>query len=199
VLAGEIVHHLRSCFDHIAWHLSVLPVKNFKRIEFPVFEYAPIKQDGRKLFEGKIAGIANADVRSLIEGLQPYQAGDPLNDPLLNDPLWIIHDFDIVDKHRELVISRPTGTVVFPVEMKPVLERYQRAHPELDSAQVARHFQDYGVLQPYISFRDFGRRKLQPVIPGWWICLTIPSMWSRNSRPFDPVTSALPADVIHSA
>ena len=56
VLAGEIVHHLRSCFDHVVWHFSVLKVKNIRKIEFPVFETAPINQDGRKLFEGKIAG-----------------------------------------------------------------------------------------------------------------------------------------------
>jgi hypothetical protein len=161
VLAGEIVHHLRSCFDHIVWHFSVLPVKNIKKIEFPVFDEAPINHDGRLLFERKIAGIADANVVAMIKGLQPYNAPDPLN-----DPLWVIHDFDIIDKHRELVVSFATGTVLFPVAMKPILEAYEKAHPELNRVQVARHFQNHGTLMPYISFRDFGMRELQPVIPG---------------------------------
>jgi hypothetical protein len=70
VLAGEVIHHLRSCFDHIVWHFSILPVKNVRKIEFPVFETPPTNHDGRKLFEGKITGIANPSVRSVIERLQ---------------------------------------------------------------------------------------------------------------------------------
>jgi len=50
--------------------------------------------------------------------------------------------------------------------MKPIMEAYQRAHPELDTIQVAYQFQDYGTLTPYISFRDFGGRTFEPVIPG---------------------------------
>ena len=38
VLVGEIVHHLRSSFDHVVWHFSVGPVKDPKRVEFPVFK-----------------------------------------------------------------------------------------------------------------------------------------------------------------
>lgn len=50
--------------------------------------------------------------------------------------------------------------------MKPILESYQQAHPELNPAQVAAHFEGYGVLQPCIAFRNFGRRKIEPTIPG---------------------------------
>lgn len=161
VLAGEIVHHLRSCFDHIAWHFTVAPVKNIRKIEFPVFAERPNNHDSRKTFDGKIEGITDANVRRMIEGLQPYNAADPLD-----DPLYIINDFDIVDKHRELVLSVPSGSVFFRTEMKPVIESYQLTHPELDPAEIARKFQDYGTLMPYISFRDFGKRDFQPVIPG---------------------------------
>jgi hypothetical protein len=161
VLSGELIHHLRSCFDHVAWHFSVLPVKNVRKIEFPVFEAAPINHDGRKLFEGKIAGIADTNARALIERLQPHNAADPLN-----DPLWIIHDFDIVDKHRELVVCAGIGRLVVSVEMGPIIESYKRAHPELNPAQIARHFDRHGTTQPSVSFRNFGRREIQPVIPG---------------------------------
>ena len=114
-------------------------------------------------FEGKINRISHPEVRSLIEKLQPYNATEPLN-----DPLWIIHDLDITDKHRELVFSEPTGERLLPVQIKWAFESYCRAHPELEPAEVAHQFKDHGPLIPNISFRDAGGRNVKPVIP----CLT---------------------------
>jgi hypothetical protein len=160
VLAGEIVHHLRSCLDHIVWHFSELPVKNIRKLEFPVFERPPANSDGRRLFDGKIEGIANLNVRKMIERLQPYNSANPTH-----LPLWIIHDFDIIDKHRELVVCFGTGTAVFPKNMSAILEGFAKEHPELSPLEVAVQFKDYGILQPNISFRNFGGKELQPVIP----------------------------------
>ena len=161
VLAGEIVHHLRSCFDHVTWNFSVGATPEHKRIDFPVFKDRPLKSDDRRSYERKIELIQNVDALSLIEKLQPYNAANPLA-----DPLWIINNFDIIDKHKELVMSVPSGSVFFPTDMKPIIESYQRVHPEFDAVEVAHKFQSYGTLMPYISFRDFGRREFQPVIPG---------------------------------
>lgn len=161
VLAGEIIHHLRSCFDHVVWHFSVGPVKNPRQIEFPVFNQRPVDKSGLTRFEGKIQGITDSKVRSLIERFQPYNAANPLD-----DSLWLINDFDIVDKHKELVICVGTGSIVLPREMLGALESYQRAHPELDPAQVARHFKGHGSTKPCISFRDFGRRGIKSVTEG---------------------------------
>lgn len=161
VLAGEIVHHLRSCFDHIVWHFSAGPIQNVKQIDFPVFDKRPVDKRDRTRFDGKIHAITDSNVRNMIEGLQPYNAPDPLD-----SPLWIIHDFDIVDKHRELVLSHPTGTTVFPIAMQGVIESYKRAHPDIDPAQIARHFKSEGITQPCISFKNFGRREIEPVVSG---------------------------------
>jgi hypothetical protein len=160
VLAGEIIHHLRSCFDHLVWHFSVGPVKNPRQIEFPVFK-DPLDKRGRERFEGKIEGITDPKARSLIERLQPYNAADPTD-----DPLWLIHDFDIIDKHKELILCVGTGGVVLPRTMQNVIESYQRAHPDFDSAQVARHFKSYGPSQPFVSFRNFGGRGIKSVTEG---------------------------------
>ena len=161
VLAGEIVHHLRSCFDHVTWNFSVGATPEHKRIDFPVFKDRPLKSDDRRSYERKIELIQNVDALSLIEKLQPYNAANPLA-----DPLWIINNFDIIDKHKELVMGVPSGSVFFPTDMKPIIESYQRVHPEFDAVEVAHNFQSYGMLMPYISFRDFGGREFQPVIPG---------------------------------
>jgi hypothetical protein len=36
----------------------------------------------------------------------------------------------------------------------------------MDAAQIALKFQHHGTLLPEIAFSDFGRRKIEPVIPG---------------------------------
>lgn len=159
-LAGEVIHHLRSCFDHVAWHFSVGPVEDPRRIEFPVFE-KPLDKDRRKRFEGKIRGITDLKARSLIERVQPHNAADPLD-----DPLWIIHDFDILDKHREPIFCAGTGSTILPRSMKGEIETYHRAHPELNPAQIARHFQGHGPTKPCVSFRNFGRREVYSVNEG---------------------------------
>jgi len=161
VLAGEIIHHLRSCFDHIVWHFSISPVQNVRKIEFPIFDQLPSNREGRKLFEGKIAGITDSRVRVLIERLQPYNSPDPLD-----DPLGIIHNLDIVDKHKQLVLCIGAGVMVIPIAMEGVFESYKREHPELDAAQLARHFDSHGITLPSIAFRNFGRRDIQPINPG---------------------------------
>lgn len=161
VLAGEIIHQLRSCFDHVVWHFSTGPQRNNTPIDFPIFEKKPVEKRDIARFEGKIQRITDHNVRSLIERLQPYNSSNPLD-----NPLWIIHDFDIVDKHRELIFCVGTGATILPREMEGILESYRRAHPELDSAQIARHFKSHGPTQPCVSFRDFGRRGIKSVSEG---------------------------------
>jgi hypothetical protein len=160
VLTCEVIHHLRSCFDHIVWHFSTGPKQNDTPVDFPILLKEPTEKGSLARFDGKIHRITNADVRDLIKGLQPYASSDPLD-----HPMWVIHDFDIVDKHKELLLCVSAGTRLLPIAMKPILERYERAHPELDPAKIAMHFRHDGVLQPCIAFRNFGQRKTVPVIP----------------------------------
>lgn len=103
VLAGEIIHHLRCAFDHIAWQLSS-PESQTKfptRIEFPVFDKDPsLDKEKLQLYQRKIKGIASATALARIDGLQPHRRPNPLR-----DPLWLIHNMDRIDKHREVVMA----------------------------------------------------------------------------------------------
>jgi hypothetical protein len=102
VLAGEIIHHLRSCFDHVVWALaSKNGIPDETRITFPVCETAEKYKNAVK--EGIIKGVSRAE-RPLIEALQPYQTNDPAN-----SILKIIHDLDIADKHRLLIVVANTA------------------------------------------------------------------------------------------
>lgn len=161
VLAGEIIHHLRSCFDHIVWHFSVGATDKDKWIEFPVFDEQPRKTKDIERFDRKIEKIKDSRVIDLIKRLQPYNSSDPVD-----YPLFIIHSFDIVDKHRELLLCVSTGSTVFPKELEGRIKAYERAHPELDPAQIARHFKDYGTTKPCVSFKNFGRREPYPLTQG---------------------------------
>lgn len=166
VLAGEIIHHLRSCFDHIVWHFSTGPKQNNMPIDFPVCGEEPVKENELARFKGKIQRITNTEVRDLIERMQPYKSSNPLD-----DPLSIIHKLDIVDKHQEPLFCFNAGMRLFPQEILPLIEAYQQANPKLDPAHLASYLKGYGVLQPCIAFRNFGQRKLEPAIPALVVLL----------------------------
>src|SRR5437016_757021 len=59
VLAGEIIHHLRSCLDHIVWILSEPRYRrdNLKHIQFPIYDVRPSEKEEIKRFERTIKGI----------------------------------------------------------------------------------------------------------------------------------------------
>jgi hypothetical protein len=101
VIAGEIVHHLRSCFDYVVWALaSKNGLPDTERVNFPVCQ-TPEKFN-KAVRDGVTKGVSVAD-RALIEALQPYRTPDPLN-----SILKVIHDLDIADKHRLLTVVTHT-------------------------------------------------------------------------------------------
>src|SRR5260370_12076112 len=107
-----MVHHLLSLLAPVVWEFSNEAYRrdHFRRIEFPVLEARPVDRDGISLYERKIQGVTDTIVRDLIERLQPYNAADPVDDPIL-----ILHKMDIIDKHRELVLCVATGARAVPV------------------------------------------------------------------------------------
>jgi hypothetical protein len=155
------------------WHFSTGPKQNNMPVDFPVFKEKPVDKRDIARFEGKVQRITDRNVLDFIERLQPYNSAYPLD-----DPLWIIHDFDIIDKHKELVLSEPTGVRTFPLDMQSVIEAYLQEHPELNMVEVAHHFKEYGPLTPSISFRDVGGREVQAVIPSLtkWLNYTTGAM-----------------------
>ena len=100
IRAGEIIHHLRSCLDHIAWQLSD-PVKREltpTSVQFPIItDWTDKKEVAR--YDRYTELITNTSALTLIKGLQPAGVNSPKD-----DLLWIIHHMDIIDKHRNLTI-----------------------------------------------------------------------------------------------
>ena len=172
VLAGEIVHHLRSCLDHIVWQFSsdTYRRESPNAIEFPVLEFRPRDKNAIARYEGKIKGISNTKVRELICNLQPYFAGSDA----ANHPLCIIHNMDRFDKHRELAIFASTAFV--KLNAPPSLrEEFINTAMLCDQGKLpdavfrslrGQLMKDYGQASPQISFRTFGGRKIESVVEG---------------------------------
>jgi len=169
VLAGEIVHHLRSCLDHIVWHFAPSAARqgpDGRRLEFPIFREKPIKKEEVKAYERKIKGITNSRVLDLIEKFQPYNR---MPDPG-NDALFIVYDLDRIDKHRELLIVDSCANVVFPPETPigtiSVVMAYRNKEllSAADTAIARRAIKDAPVF-PQVAFAEFGEGKTKFVIP----------------------------------
>jgi hypothetical protein len=163
VLAGEVIHHLRSSLDHVVWLLSTPAYRRKcpKMIEFPIYESRPVNEKKLAGFNGKIEGIASPSTKSMIERIQPYNTPDPIESPLL-----IVHKMDIVDKHQELVLCFSTGLIELPMEVIPVRFRNKRRPLTELYAELGPEIKQHGKVTPQIAFREFGRRPIQPVIPG---------------------------------
>ncbi len=104
ILIGEVIHHLRSCFDHLVWALVIQNgEKPHSRLQFPT---AKTKEDFDKaVAQGYIRGVSR-DAADFIGRMQPYLVPDPKN-----HLLSIIHDLDVVDKHRVILTAAAGGAM----------------------------------------------------------------------------------------
>lgn len=95
VIAGEVVHELRSSLDHLVWQLVIANGNTPDRdTEFPVFSDDERYRRARKK---KIRGMS-ASAQQRIDELQPFVAGDRFQD----HALFVVHELDRQDKHQSL-------------------------------------------------------------------------------------------------
>jgi hypothetical protein len=168
VLSGEIVHHLRSCLDHVVWHFSNPQSRrdNGMFIEFPVYRKPPTK-DQLPRYNRKIEGVRSLNVLALIEGLQPHQRGDDA----VNDPICVVHDMDRFDKHRELTIVTACANLTFPpgTRLDAILSVLKYRQGEMLSANEVAVAQgavkNDAKVSPQVAFAQFGDRENQFVVP----------------------------------
>lgn len=93
LIVGDAIHNLRSALDHIIWQLVEVGGGTPNRdTYFPISESA--QQYKSAIGKGEIQKIAS-DAREIIQSVQPYVTFD--------QTLWLIHQLDIVDKHRLLL------------------------------------------------------------------------------------------------
>jgi hypothetical protein len=167
VLAGEIVHHLRSSLDHIVWIFSDDTSRRLhaSAIEFPVLSNPPGKDELRK-FNRQIQGVRKNSVRKLISDLQPYHLGADS----INSAVNIVHEMDRFDKHRELVIVTSCANVTFP-NITPDLHRVIMSYAKTktvsptDLKAFQKAVKNDAKVTPQVAFAKFGKWEGKFVIP----------------------------------
>jgi hypothetical protein len=92
VIAGDVLHNLRSAMDHIVGQLVLANGGTIeKRHCFPVVEFA---KDYQPLATRALKGVRQEAI-DLVADTKPYEGGD--------DDLWHIHQMNNIDKHRLLL------------------------------------------------------------------------------------------------
>jgi hypothetical protein len=127
----------------------------------------PVDKGEITRYERKVEGISGPG-RKLIEAIQPYNRSPAILTGPQADPLWIIHEMDTTDKHRELVLTAATFDIRTQGMMESLwLMLYREADfPEREIVGLGRSFDPNSKVTTQVSFREFGGRKIQPVIPG---------------------------------
>ena len=161
VLAGEIAHHLRSSLDHLMWQLSSKSkrAEDPSGIEFPILAKKPSGKDEIARYNRRVEGLS-AEAKVFVDQLQPYSEPRPHE-----NPLFVIHEMDRVDKHRDLVIVFPS----FRTELGPSAWRafllHQQARNDASLSALINTAKADSVITPQMAFGKIGGRKDQFVIP----------------------------------
>ncbi len=170
VLAGEIVHHLRSSLDHLVWIFSSAKARteNSVSIAFPILWRDPPTPKELKRFDRNIQGITDSRVRDIITALQPYHRGGDG----IDDPLAIVHEMNRYDKHRELLLVSSGITVSIitsqlSTEATEAISRHGEGKllSDRQKALIGKAIKQNHNVTPMVAFSKFGRRKTQAVIP----------------------------------
>lgn len=161
VLAGEIVHHLRSCLNHLAWLLSDPCYRTCCRrsIEFPVFERKPTNKE-QSGYDRKVAGMSD-HARQLILSRQPYvlhPGGDAHEDPLA-----VLHDLDRLDKHVALAFAFFITKARWRSSVLEAIQAHRKTKSAQTLAEYERAVKEDVEIAPHIAFKDFGTSEASPV------------------------------------
>jgi hypothetical protein len=144
LLAGDIVHNLRTALDYLVYQLVRLGKNEpTKRTSWPIFVEKPVGRDlGR--YNAAIKGIPKP-FRETIDWFQPYQT--PTNP--LRENLALLAELDNTDKHRLvrpgvaiLTKSAATHDVVVSVgAVEPGKELLRRRESIPNSMEFAHYYE----------------------------------------------------------
>lgn len=121
IIIGDIIHNLRSALDHTYWDCTEKFAKSDgekKSIQFPITSTEQAFNDS--VLPGLPSRVSTSFAQTLA-GLKPYREGG-------NRLLCLIHDLDVMDKHKLLI---PTGNFT-----KITSEMIQKQVPDFPSGIV---------------------------------------------------------------
>lgn len=178
VIAGEIVHQLRSSLDHLVCALVASQGGSFTRNhQFPIC--SSIKRFADSRARGAIDGVS-VTAEEIIRSVQPYTSDTP-QDTILA----VLQRFDNIDKHQLLLIVSAAASVGtnltigplpgLPKSEQPKIVRFHdpglvaMAEREvilfaIDFETPVQSFHIEAQLVPQIAFKEAGTAKLVEVL-----------------------------------
>ena len=110
VLIGEIIHHLRSTLDHLIWALVIRNSRSPDRNnQFPICTTKEKFEDVCQ--NGMLKGVSGRATK-IIQELQPFNNATP-KDTIF----YVLHEYDIVDKHRLLLVTATVAQMGQEIEV----------------------------------------------------------------------------------
>jgi hypothetical protein len=108
LLVGDCLFNLRSAVDHLAWQLVELDgtAPPNEHTHFPIYQ-SPLNDKGNPRTIQFVPAVSRADIVLALEASQPYMTADSPPTPTADYrtcPLWLVHRFNIIDKHRLLLV-----------------------------------------------------------------------------------------------
>lgn len=100
LILGDAIHNLRSALDVKMFELIGTQAEQPKNVQFP---FASSAEKFEKTIKQREVYLAGDNVVSLLSEIKPYPGG--------NDLLCGLHDLDIADKHRLILVITGTGTI----------------------------------------------------------------------------------------
>ncbi len=136
VVIGEIVHSLRSCLDNLIYALAIQETKqdpppHWQRLDFPIFSK---KADFNKQWQERLS-IFSEGAQTLIKELQPFKEH---SHNLSSHGLWLLHELDIIDKHRRLSVVCQEPLQISIGADEPITVTYIHSGPLVDDAVLMR-------------------------------------------------------------
>jgi hypothetical protein len=96
-IIGDAIHNMRAALDHMATEICEITTQSTKKVYFP---FSASEGELDRQIKEKNFDNAGTDAISLLKDIKPYRGG--------NEKLRAIHDIDIIDKHRALVVTPST-------------------------------------------------------------------------------------------
>lgn len=151
IIIGDIIHNLRSALDHTYWNCTEQFAKSDgerRNIQFP------ITSNEKALKDSVLPGLPSRVSQSFaeaLESLKPYRDGG-------NRSLCLIHDLDVMDKHKLLI---PTGNFT-----KITSAMIQKQVPDFPSGLVdcgfGNNYRDVGWQVQPMTWTQRRKAKIRP-------------------------------------
>jgi hypothetical protein len=150
LLVGDCIHNTRSALDHLVFQLAILNRASSTSANKTAFPICLTPEHFRDSTARKVAPFISSAALTEIEKLQPYATGNAGAE----DIIWVLHQLDIIDKHRLLLVTvskfRPAAFTV----TVPTGEKFARDipsgdwKPSIDGAEIIRFDLSEAIKQP---------------------------------------------------